>query len=92
MIIKGVSDIRGMRGLTTRPGTTTESSAFLELYQLATERDHLMKKLQWIRWQKDQAEKRLSEIAHTAYRVEKKAKRAPTLIASSGFRSPFIEY
>ncbi len=67
MIIKGVSDIKGIRGMNVRPGPLRESKALLELYQLATEKDHLMKKLQWVMRQKDQTEKRLSEIAHTVH-------------------------
>jgi hypothetical protein len=92
MIIKGVSDIRGMRGVNTRPGPLKESDALLELYQLATEKDHLMKKLQWVRRQKEQTEKRLSEIAYTVQVVEKRRKREPTSTSHSEVRSTFIEY
>ena len=90
MIIKGVSDIRGMRGVKTRPGPLRESDALLALYQLSTEKDHLMKKLQWVRRQKEQTEKRLSEIAYTAQVVEKRRKREPA--SHSEVRSTFIEY
>lgn len=91
MIIKGVSDIRGVHGMNTRPGPVRESKAFLELYQLATEKEHLMSKLQRIRHQKDQTEKRLAEIGYIANAVEKKrATRKSTVHAD--FRSRFLEY
>jgi hypothetical protein len=92
MIIKGVSDIKGMHGVNTRPGPLKESDALLELYQLATEKDHLMKKLQWVRRQKEQTEKRLSEIAYTVHAVEKRRKREPISTSHSEVRSMFIEY
>jgi hypothetical protein len=92
MIIKGVSEIRGIRGLNTKAGRISEANAYLELYQLATEKDHLMKKLQWVGWQKNQTERRLSEIARTIHVVEKRARRALTSTPHSEFRSRFIEY
>jgi hypothetical protein len=90
MIIRGVSDIRRIRGVSTRTGPLKESDALLELYQLATEKDHLMKKLQWVRRQKDQTEKRLSEIAYMVHTVEKRRKREPP--SHSEARGTFIEY
>lgn len=96
MIIKGSSDIRGVRSLNTKPGPMTESSGLLKLYQLAAEKDNLMKKLEWVKRQKDQAEKRLSEVmrAMRAVRktVEEKSKREPTLASNPGLRSAFIKY
>jgi hypothetical protein len=92
MIIKGVSDIRGMRDVNTRPGPLRESDAFLVLYKLAAEKNHLLKKLQWVRRQKDQAEQRLSEIAHTVYTVESKRKRVSIPNTRPEFRGAFIEY
>jgi hypothetical protein len=92
MIIKGVSDIRGMRDVKTRPGPLRESDALLALYQFAAEKDHLMKKLLWVRRQKDQTEKRLSEIAYTAHTIEHRRKKESTSTPHSEFRSAFIEY
>jgi hypothetical protein len=92
MIIKGVSDIRGMRDVNTRPGPLRESDAFLVLYKLSAEKNHLLKKLQWVRRQKDQTEQRLSEIAHTVHTVESKRKRVSIPNTRPEFRSAFIEY
>jgi len=92
MIIKGVSDIRGMRDVNTRSGPLRESDAFLVLYKLAAEKDHLMKKLQWVRRQKDQTEQRLSEIAHTVHTVEQRRKRVSTPDSRPEFRDVFIAY
>lgn len=92
MIIKGASDIRGIRGVNTRSGPLRESDALLELYQLATEKDHLLKKLQWVRRQKDQAEKRLSAIAYTVDTIEKRRQSRSTSTSHSEVRSTFIKY
>jgi hypothetical protein len=70
MIAKGVGEVRGIHSLNTRPGPLTESKAFLRLYQLAAEKDNLMKKIEWVRRQKNQTEKRLSEIIHMIRAVE----------------------
>ena len=96
MITKGASAIRGIRSLNTRPGPITESSGLLKLHQLAAEKENLMKKLEWIQAQKDQTEKRLSEIAHTMHAVENTigamTKREPTSSSNAGLRSTFITY
>ena len=96
MLIKGASQIRGLRSLNTRPGPITESSGLLKLHQLAAEKESLMKKLEWIEAQKDQTEKRLSEIAHAMHAVEKtieeRAKRESVSDSHAGFRSTFIKY
>lgn len=96
MITKGVSDIRGVRSLNTRPGPVTVSKGFLKLYQLSAEKENLMKKLEWVNRQSDQAKRRLSEIAHGMHTMEKvveeKAKKEPTPNPSHGLRSMFIKY
>ena len=82
MIIRGISDIKGIRRLNTRPGPVTESSGLLKMYRLAAEKDNLLKKLAWVRRQQEQAEKRLAEIASTIQAVkqvvEERASRGPT--------------
>lgn len=96
MITKGVSDIRGVRSLNTRPGPITESSGLLKLYQLAAEKDNLLKKLEWVKRQKDQTEKRLSEIVHAMHTikktVEERSKRELNQSANPGLRNSFIKY
>ena len=96
MITKGVSDIRGIHSLNTRPGPITESSGLLKLYQLAAEKDNLLKKLEWVKRQKDQTEKRLSEIVHAMHTVKKtveeRSKREPTLDANPRLLNAFIKY
>jgi len=96
MITKGVSDIRGISSLNTRPGPITESKGLLKLYQLAAEKDNVIKKLEGVKRQKDQTEKRLCEIAHAMHTVKKiveeRAKREPASSTHSGFRSTFIQY
>jgi hypothetical protein len=92
MLTRGVSDIRGMRGLNTRPGLISESAGFLRLYQLAAEKNHLMKKLAWVKRQKDQTERRLSEIAHAIHSFEKMAETEPASNTDAGFRSTLITY
>ncbi len=92
MITRGASDIRGIRSLNTRPGPITERSGFLKLYQLATEKDNLLRKVAWVRRQKDQTEKRLSEIAYVMHAVEERTKRELASSSHSEFRSTFIEY
>jgi hypothetical protein len=96
MITKGVSDIRGIHSLNTRPGPITESSGLLKLYQLSAERDNLLKKLEWVKRQSDQAKRRLSEINHGMHTmkrvVEERSKREPTLDANPRSRNAFINY
>ena len=92
MIARGASDIRGIRSLTTRPGSINESNKFLKLYQLAAEKENLQKKVVWVKRQKDQAEKRLAEIAYAVHEVEARAKRETASLSHAGFRSMFIEY
>lgn len=92
MIAKGVSDIRGVRRLHTRPGSSKESDALLELYQLSMEKDHLHKKLQWIRRQKNQAEVRLAEIEHAAHLIEQYRQRQFAAPSHTEVRGPFLEY
>jgi hypothetical protein len=77
--------------MNTRPGPVRESKAFLELYQLATEKEHLMSKLQRVKHQKDQTEKRLAEIAYIANAVEKKRVARKSTVHAD-FRSRFLEY
>jgi hypothetical protein len=96
MIIKGASNIKGIRSLNTRPGPITESKGLLKLYLLAAEKDNLGKKLEWVKQQKDQTEKRLSEIAHTMHAVKKtveeRAKREPISHSTSELRRTLIKY
>ncbi len=95
MLTKGVSDIRGVRGLHTRPGPVTESSGLLRLYRLAVEKDGLLKKQAWVRRQQEQTEKRLAEIASTMQTVkqlvEERSDREPSSPTRSGSRAR-IEY
>lgn len=96
MINKGVSNLRGVRSLTTRPGPITESSGLLKLHQLATEKENLLKKLVLIQGQKDQTEKRLAEIARAMSTleqvVEEKARKQPTSTFHTGHSGTFIKY
>ena len=96
MLIKGASQIRGLRSLNTRPGPITESSGLLKLHQLAAEKESLMKKLEWIKGQKEQTEKRLSEITFMMQAVEKqveeKTRRELVSNAQAGFRKPSLKY
>lgn len=96
MITKGAGVIRGVHSLNTRPGPITERSGLLKLQQLATEKENLLKKLEWLQAQKDQTEKRLSEIAHTMHSFEKtieeRAKRESASTSHSGVRSTIIKY
>ena len=92
MIIKGASDVKGIRSLSTRPGRITEKSGFLRLYQLSAEKDNLLRKVVWVRRQKDQTEKRLAEIAHVMRVIDESIDREPASNANSELRSTFIEY
>ena len=96
MITKGASDIRGIHSINTKPGPITESSGHLKLYQLAAERDNLMKKLEWVKRQDDQTKRRLSEIVHGMHMmkriVERKSKAEPVLNSNPGFRGASIKY
>lgn len=96
MITKGVSDIRGVRGLHTRPGPMTESSGLLKLYRLAVEKDGLLKKQAWVRRQQEQTEKRLAEIAAAMQAVrqvvEERNAQGPFSPARSEARRTLVEY
>ena len=96
MITKGASDIRGVHSLNTRPGPVTEATGLMKLYHLAAEKENLMKKLEWVRRQKDRAERRLSEILHSMHLmgkvVEEKTKNQPAANPNSKFRSLPIKY
>jgi hypothetical protein len=96
MRAKGISNIRGMRSLNTKPGPITESKELSKLYRLAAEKDNLMEKLEWVKRQKDQTEKRLSEIEHAMHAIRKTAeertKRESTSNSHSGFRSTIVKY
>ena len=96
MITKGASDIRSVHSLNTRPGPITESSGLLKLYQLSAEKENLMKKVEWVKQQDDQAKRRLSEIAHGMHMmkrvVEERSKKEPTLNSNPGLRGAFIKY
>ena len=96
MITKGASDIRSVHSLNTRPGPITVSRGFLKLYQLSAEKENLMKKLEWVNRQSDQAKRRLSEITHGMNTmkkvVEEKAKDEPVLNSNCGFRGMSIKY
>lgn len=87
MITRGVSDLRGIRSLNTRPGPITESIGLLKLYQLAAEKDNVLKKLAWVKRQQDQAEKRLAEITRAMQALqqvlEEKARREPAWAAAT---------
>jgi hypothetical protein len=71
MITKGVSNLRGVSRLNTRPGPISESGRFLKLHQLAAEKENAQRKQEWIQAQKEQVEKRLSEIARAMHSLEK---------------------
>lgn len=96
MITKGVSHIGGIRSIHSRPGQITESGGLLRMHQLAAEKESLLKKLAWIKGQKDQTEKRLAEIALAMQAIEKRteklAKREPASSTHTQFRNAFIEY
>ena len=92
MTIRGARDIRGIRSLNTRPGPVTEKSGYLKLYQLAAEKDNLLRKVAWVGRQKDQTEKRLSEIAYAMHVVGGQTRRESTSNSRAEFRSTFIEY
>ena len=96
MIIKGASAIKGIRSLNTRPGPVTESGGLLKLHQLAAEKENLLKKLEWIQAQKDQTERRLTEIARAMRSVEKtigaRTKRESAPNSHSATHSTFITY
>jgi hypothetical protein len=96
MKIRGVSEIRGVRSLNTRPGPITESSGLLKLHQLAAEKENLIKKLDWIQGQKNQTEKRLAEIGRAMdvveQAVEQRAKREPVSTSPVCFHGTSIKY
>jgi hypothetical protein len=96
MLTRGVNDLKGTRSLNTRPGAITESKGLLRLYQLSIEKDNLLKKLEGVKRQKEQTEKRLSEIARTTYTVksiiEERTKKEPASNTHPGVRGTFIQY
>jgi hypothetical protein len=92
MIAKGVSDIKGIHSINTKPGPITESNGFLMLYRLAVEKDNLMKRLAWARRRKAQTERRLSEIVFTMHAVEERVKRESASKPNSESRSTLIRY
>jgi hypothetical protein len=102
MTARGIGDIRGIRSVHTRPGPLTESRGFLKLYQLATEKEHVMKKLAWASRQSRQAETRLSEIQREIQLIEGRAKRqqpaeeqtttVPTTEQHHEFQGTFFAY
>ncbi len=92
MTPKGVSDIRGLRSLTTSPGLISESKAHLKLYHLTAEKAHLQRKRAWVRRQDEQTEKRLADIALAIHKVEERAQRGLSSHPYPGFRRPFIQY
>jgi predicted nuclease with TOPRIM domain len=96
MITKGVSDLRGVHSLNTRPGPITESSGLLKLHQLASEKENLIKKLARIQGQKEQTEKRLAEIARAMstleHAIEEKTREQPTSTSQTGLPGTFIKY
>lgn len=71
MIIRGVSNIRSVHSINTRPGPISESTGLLKLYLLAAEKANLSKRLEWVKRQKDQVERRLLEIAHSMNLIKK---------------------
>lgn len=64
MIPKGAGSIRGVHSLNTRPGAQKQSDILRRMYILACEEDHLKKKIEWIKSQKDQTLRRLGEVWH----------------------------
>ncbi len=96
MITKGVSDLRGVHSLNTRPGPITESSGLLKLHQLASEKENLLKKLARIQGQKEQTEKRLAEIARAMIIIEQavegKIREQPTSTSHAGLSGAFMKY
>ena len=95
MATRGASQIRGIRSLNTRPGPVTERTALLRLYLMAVEKDNLSKKLEWVRQQQSQTEKRLGDIGRAMHEVKKtlevKDRREPTS-TQIGPRSMSIRY
>ena len=96
MITKGASDIKGVHSLNTRPGPVTVSKGFLKLYHLSAEKENLMKKLEWVKRQSDQAKRRLSEVVHCMHTmervVEEKAQKEPVPKSKYGLRSMSLKY
>lgn len=96
MITKGVSDIRGVHSVNTRPGPITEARGLLKLYLLAAEKENLLKKLEWVKRQKEQAERRLSEILHAMHLtkrvVEEKTKNQPLPAGGSNPNSKYSRF
>lgn len=71
MIPKGASNIKGIHSINTKPGPITESSGLLRLYLLAAEKTNLVKRLEWVKRQKEQMERRLLEVVHAMNLVKK---------------------
>lgn len=78
MIPKGAGSIRGLHSLNTRPGSQKQSDVLRRMFILACEEEHLKNKTEWLKRQKDQAARRLSEVWHALNslkgRIEKKQK------------------
>lgn len=76
MIPKGAGSIRSLHSLNTRPGSQKHSDILRRMYILACEEEHLKNKTEWLKRQKEQAKRRLSEIwralSFLKARVEKK--------------------
>ena len=64
MVPKGAGSIRGVHSLNTRPGAQSQSDILRRMYILACEEEHLKKKTEWLKRQKDQTLRRLGEIWH----------------------------
>lgn len=96
MITKGASDIRSLHSINTRPGPLTEATGLMKLYHLAAEKENLEKKLEWVKRQKEQVERRLSEILHGMHMikkvVEERTKNQPVPNPNSKFRNMSIKY
>ena len=96
MRTRGTSAIKGICSLNTRPGPITESGAHLKLHQLAAEKENLLKKLEWMQAQKDQTEKRLTEIARAMHALEKtireRTRTEEAANANAAPHSTFITY
>lgn len=96
MIIKGLADIRGVRNLNSGRGPATESKGLLKLYQLAAEKENLLKKRAWVRRQKEQTDKRLAEIAYAMHSVKQTVEELARRESLSDSRSQsfdmFIKY
>lgn len=64
MIPKGAGSIRGLRSVNTRPGRQTQPEILRRMFMLASEKENLKKKNEWLNRQKEQTRRRLTEIWH----------------------------